>query len=155
MRRVDREVTDPSVVREILQSCDSMRLGLVDEEGAYIVPLNFGFTETDGTIKIYFHSASVGKKIDILRREPKVSFQMDDGHELVTGELACSYSYQFRCLMGHGTVRLLSDPAAVREGLCHIMAHYVPAQDWAFPEKSLLRTVVGELTVCDWSCKVH
>ena len=51
MRRKDREVTDFDKMMEILSACDCCRLGLVDENGAYIVPLNFPVSH-DGLIKI-------------------------------------------------------------------------------------------------------
>ena len=43
MRRKDREITDFEQMRAILDACDCARLGLVDEQGAYIVPMNFGW----------------------------------------------------------------------------------------------------------------
>ena len=42
MRRKDREITDGEKIREIIEGCDCLRLGLCDDEGMYIVPLNFG-----------------------------------------------------------------------------------------------------------------
>ncbi len=41
MRRKEREVTDYNKMIEILKSCDCCRIGLVDDKGAYIVPMNF------------------------------------------------------------------------------------------------------------------
>jgi len=43
MRRSDREVKDSARIDEIIRMCDCCRLGLVDGDGVYIVPLNFGF----------------------------------------------------------------------------------------------------------------
>ena len=43
MRRHDREVTERAKIDEIIKSCDCLRLGLNAEDGAYIVPLSFGY----------------------------------------------------------------------------------------------------------------
>lgn len=41
MRRVDREVTDFLKMTDIMKNCECCRLGLVDKNEAYIVPMNF------------------------------------------------------------------------------------------------------------------
>lgn len=43
-----------------------------DEEGMYIVPLNFGYTYEEDVLKLYFHSAGEGRKVDALAADPKV-----------------------------------------------------------------------------------
>ena len=56
MRRQDREIKDRVRIDEIIESCDCIRVGLSAQEGAYIVPLNFGYAPGDPA-KFYFHSA--------------------------------------------------------------------------------------------------
>jgi len=43
MRRNDREVNDEMKIDSIIKSCDCCRLGFVENNEAYILPLNFGF----------------------------------------------------------------------------------------------------------------
>ena len=38
MRLKKREITDPEILREILESCEVVRIGAMDEEGMFIVP---------------------------------------------------------------------------------------------------------------------
>lgn len=47
MRRKDRLVDDPDELRLILEECKVWPIATMDEEGLYIVPLNFGY-EYDG-----------------------------------------------------------------------------------------------------------
>ena len=56
-----------------------------DEEGMYIVPLNFGYTYEEDVLKLYFHSAGEGRKVDALAADPKVAIEMDTDHYLVEG----------------------------------------------------------------------
>ena len=63
MRRKDREITEFEQMRVILDACDCARLGLVDEQGAYIVPMNFGWEEQNGKLALYFHGAADGKSL--------------------------------------------------------------------------------------------
>ncbi|MCK5220561.1 MAG: pyridoxamine 5'-phosphate oxidase family protein, partial [Candidatus Aminicenantes bacterium] len=85
MRRSERKITDPEVIEYILNKGDICRLGLINKGLAYIVPMNFGY---EGGY-IYFHSANEGTKIDILKQNPKVSFQIDIDHMIVEGDSAC------------------------------------------------------------------
>ena len=43
MRLKKREITDPEILREILESCEVVRIGAMDEEGMFIVPMNYGY----------------------------------------------------------------------------------------------------------------
>ena len=48
MRRSDRMITDREEIVDVLDSCKVFRMAVHDEEGMYIVPLNFGYTYEDG-----------------------------------------------------------------------------------------------------------
>ena len=155
MRRKDREVTDLSRMLEVLQACDCCRLGLVDGDEAYIVPMNFGFTQEDGNLVLYFHTVREGRKIDLLKKQTSVSFQADTGHGLKPGEHAGNFSFYYQCVMGKGQARLLSDNEEKITGFKAIMAHYTGKADWDYDIPCLDRVYVIKLTVTDWSCKVH
>ena len=109
MRRKEREVTDYNKMIEILKSCDCCRIGLVDDKGAYIVPMNFGYEDNNGKITLYFHGATEGKKIDLINNQPEISFETDTKHELVTSDTACGHSYLYQSIMGRGQVKILVD----------------------------------------------
>ena len=44
MRLAKREVTDTEALRAIIDACKTVRLGLADDDGIFIVPVNFGYT---------------------------------------------------------------------------------------------------------------
>lgn len=155
MRRKDREVTDYEKMLEIVNACDCCRLGLVDEEGAYIVPLNFGYENRKGELILYFHSANEGKKITLVKQQGRAFFEMDTKHGLVEGKAACAYSYLFQSVMGRGKIELLQSYEEKVYGLKAVMAHYSDKEDWSFPEKMINGMAVMKLTVSEWSCKEH
>ena len=43
MRLNKREIKDPDMLRDIIESCDIVRLGLRDRDGMFIVPVNYGY----------------------------------------------------------------------------------------------------------------
>lgn len=155
MRRKDREVTDFSKMIEIMKSCDCCRLGLVDGNEAYIVPMNFGYDIMNEQIVLYFHCASEGRKMDLLPRQSVISFEMDTKHKLAEGNLGCEFSYLYQCIMGTGTLEIVSNMKEKIDGLKKIMDHYTNQTQWEFSEKVVDRTKVLKLSVRTWSCKEH
>lgn len=155
MRRKDREITEYEKMLEVVELCDCCRVGLVDEEGAYIVPLNFGYENLNGELMLYFHGAGEGKKIELIKQQEKAAFEMDTKHELVGVDTACAYSYLFQSIMGRGKIELLQDYEDKCHGLELVMAHYSDKTDWIFPEKMVNHMTVIKLTVTEWSCKAH
>ena len=105
MRRSDREIKENP--ESVLDECDCVRLGLIDESGAYIVPMNFGKSTENGKTVLYMHSAKEGKKIGILKENNRVSFQADCRHELKGGDIACEYGFLYKSVFGHGTVEFV------------------------------------------------
>ena len=65
MRLYKREIRDPEIIREILEECSVVRLGTRDEEGMFIVPVNFGyeFYEKGGgqALTLFIHGAREGR----------------------------------------------------------------------------------------------
>jgi len=158
MRRSDKEVTSPREIAEILTRAEVCRLALNDGGYPYIVPMNFGFGdpeegEREGEKALFFHSALQGKKIDLLRRDPRVAFEVDVDTELVTSEEACSFTMRYRSVCGRGRVRFLEDDEAKRRALNRIMGHYTGKGDWDFPEKMLKAIAVFVLEIEEISAK--
>ena len=130
MRLAKREITDPEVLKEIVEECDTVRLGLTDAEGMFIVPVNYGyeFTEENGKaeLQLYFHGAAEGRKADALKSQSPVAVEMDCRHGIITGDYTCAYSYSYRSIMGNGTVSLLETFEEKEKGLQRIMEHMAP-----------------------------
>lgn len=104
MRRSDREVTDINDIRSIINECKVIRLAIFDDDAPYIVPLSFGFCEKDSGFIFYCHGACEGRKIDLLRRDPRVGFEMDCRGELQAADQPCGFSYYYASVVGTGTV---------------------------------------------------
>ncbi len=155
MRRKDRQVTDFDKMIEIMQKCDCCRLGLWDGSEVYIVAVNFGFEESSTSVTLYFHSAKIGKKIDILKANSKVTFEMDTGHRLLQGESACDCTFLYQSIIGSGIVSFVDDNTEKNHGLSCIMKHYCGKYVNDFSQDMLKNTLVIRLDVTEWTCKQH
>ena len=120
MRRHDKEIADQNIISDILSDSQICRLGFVDNDEAYIVPVNFAYK--DGFI--YIHSASQGRKMDILRRNNKVCFEIEYGEEIIKNNIPCEWSAKYRSVMGKGIVSIETETDKKIAGLDLIMKKY-------------------------------
>jgi uncharacterized protein len=152
MRRKDRQVVRVKEREKIISRCKVCHLALSDLQGhPYALALNFGY-QPGPPPTLYFHCARHGKKLDLIRANPKAAFIIDRALELVTGPMACDWGMNYESVMGTGHIAIVADPKERRQGLDLIMAHYGNASPVYLPE-SLEDTVVLRLTIRDMTGK--
>ena len=78
MTRREREVTDINEILKIMDTCKIVHVGLVDGDQPYVLPMNYGYTYEDGKMVIYLHGAKKGYKYDLIEKNPKVCFEMEE-----------------------------------------------------------------------------
>ncbi len=156
MRRKDKEVTDMSRIRDILDACAVCRLGIYDktQDEVYIVPMNFAYSLEKGALTLYFHSALSGRKINLLRENPSVSFEMDCGHRLIPHTFPCEYSYGYSCIMGTGTVSFTDSPDQKAAVLSLLMEKQTGAACPVQKEQTA-SVAVFQVNVKQFSCKAQ
>lgn len=146
MRRKDREVTDERALLKIIEECRVCRVAVQDEEGLYIVPLNFGYQFEDGILNLYFHSARDGRKVRAFQQCDKVAFEMDCGHELVEGNIACEYGFRYRSIVGGGIIKKLDSREEKEHALRQLMRQQAGIEA-VFDERMLEAVFVYRLEV--------
>ncbi len=110
MRRKDREVTDKNHIEEILKQCKTCHVAMVDNEKPYVVPLSYGYQILeDGTLELVFHSAKDGKKINILKKNPNVCFEISMEGEPIYADVPCKSGYYYSSVIGYGKVEFLDN----------------------------------------------
>jgi nitroimidazol reductase NimA-like FMN-containing flavoprotein (pyridoxamine 5'-phosphate oxidase superfamily) len=142
MRRKDREITDKEIIEEILSKSDICRIAIQDDDIPYLVPLNYGYNNG----ALYFHSASRGRKIELLKRNNRVAFEIEYSSEIIKEDIPCKWSSKYRSVMGTGTIEILQDGKQIRDGLDIIMTHYGHAQN-TYDEAYFSRIVILKLTI--------
>jgi len=153
MRRKDREVTDLNEIMAIIQKCDVCNLAFFDEEYPYIVPLNFGVALVDDTVTLYFHGANAGKKLELVKKNNKVGFEMDCSRKLILGEKACNSTMEYESVCGNGIVEILNE-SEKEEALNYLMKQYSGVVKHEFDKKELNAISVFKLTVSQIHGKV-
>jgi Predicted flavin-nucleotide-binding protein len=152
MRRADREIKSPDEICAILDSCKVFRLAMTDGSVPYLVPLNYGYVCENGTYTVYFHCAEEGKKMDLLRKNGTVCFEMDTDHELTTAETACGYGYNYSSVIGTGNVKILTGTDEKKAGLTILMKHQTGRQ-FDFTDEQTAHVAVCKITVTELTAK--
>lgn len=77
MRKANRAITDLDEIKALIDSCDTIRIGFVDGDEAYIVPLSFGFEAENGEFTFYVHGAKVGRRHTLAKKSSRVCVEAD------------------------------------------------------------------------------
>lgn len=152
MRRTERQITSLEQIWGIMNDLKVCRLGMADQSGVYIVPMNFGYEYKEERLLLYFHCAGEGRKIHILKQNPKVGFEMDGSHKLIEGETPCSYSYSYESIIGTGFAEFLELPDEKIHALQCIMRQQAE-REFLFHEGMAAAVTVFRVTADQFSCK--
>lgn len=150
LTRREKLITDTDVVEEILKKAKVLHLGLVDGDEPYVVPMNYGHTFENGKLTLWLHGANRGRKLDVMRKNPKIFFSMECDITPFEGEVACKYGISYSSLMGKGTAEIIDDVEVKKQALTHLMKTQTE-KDFQFNDKlvsvvSIIRIDVSEYT---------
>jgi len=151
MTRREFQITDPGEIRSILDKSLVVHLGLADGDEPYVVPMNYGYTlDENGTLALYLHGAPQGRKLDIMRKNPKVFIEMECDLTPFTGDVACKYGMSYRSLMGRGKAVFIEEPEEKMRALSLLMKAQTGG-DFEFTENlakivSIIKIEVSEYT---------
>ena len=152
MTRRERQIFDIDKILEILDKSKVVHIGMVDNDEPYVVPMNYGYTYENEKLTLWLHGATVGRKLDIIRKNPKVFFEMECDLVPFDGDVACRYGISYSSVMGKGIATIVEDSEEKQKGLKILMKTQVN-KDFEFNEK--LAAVVGiiKIEVSDFTAK--
>ncbi len=143
MRKSNQEITDPAVIEDILSKSQLCRIAMVDNGTPYLLPFNYGYKDRC----IYIHSALKGKKIDILRKNNHVCFEVEEFEGIYHHEIACKRTTTYRSVVGYGTVEIVTDYKQKIEGLEVIMAQHGDPGVHNFETRHVNNMVILKLSI--------
>jgi nitroimidazol reductase NimA-like FMN-containing flavoprotein (pyridoxamine 5'-phosphate oxidase superfamily) len=151
VRRKDREITDPSELRQVLKCTKYVTVAFCKDNEPYLVSLSHGYDESRNCL--YFHCAPEGKKLVYQKENSKVWGQavLDFG---ITDE--CDYAYTSVHFSGKMS---LIDDLSEKQHAIEVLVRQVslnPETKLAKikPEK-LDKTTMGKIDVTYMSGKKH
>ena len=152
MRRTEREISDILVIEEIIKKADVCRIALANGSIPYIVTMNFGYS---GGVKpsIFFHCADKGRKLEMIRKNKYVCFEMDTDHKIYNGKNGCDWGMKYSSIIGYGYISVITEKEEKITGLNRIMAHYGGEWEYSYDNRVLERTVILRLDIREMTGK--
>ncbi len=152
MRRKDKEITDRDEVSEILSTAMVGRLGTCLNNIPYITPLNFTYDKA--TDKIFLHCANEGRKLDNVKANQNVCFEVEEVKHTIVKQPTCASSVNYRSVIIFGTIKILTDIAAKNEALQKLADKYAPQNPKVpFTDAMLNKTNVLEIEIKEMTAK--
>ena len=143
MRRQEKEIRTRDAIDAVIFDCQVCHLAMARENQPYLVPLSYGY---DGR-HIYFHTAPQGHKIECLKANPRVCFQMERRVRLINdADNPCRWTFHFESVVGQGTASEIRELVEKRNGLNQITAHY-GAAPVAYNEAALAALSVWRIAI--------
>ena len=146
MRVEKKEIRDREVVSGLLNSSHVGRLATVGPDGhPMIKPLNFVYSGG----AIYFHSALEGEKINHIRKDGRVCFEVDLPVAYArSGESPCNTDYLYRSVIIRGRASLVETEEEKTAALKMLVRKYEPERDAVeFPQSKIAITAVVRIDI--------
>ena len=152
MTKRELQITDPQQILAILDTAKVLRLGLAVDNEPYIVPMNYGYTMEDGKLTLYLHSGLKGKKLDMIRMNPRVFIELDCDLTPFEGVKPCQYGLSYSSIMARGTAHIVEDVEEKMAAMTSLMKTQT-GRDFSFNEKLVGMVAVIRVDVAEYTAK--
>lgn len=148
------EIKNKKIVNTVMSKAEYGTLALCSQNKPYSIPVNFVHKGDN----IYFHGSLSGRKMNILRENPNVSFSIVENFSLIASYfssnegLACPATQFFKSIVIDGEVSVVSKKEEKINALTLLMQKlqpeggYKPFEDYAY-NKMLKATAVLKIEV--------
>jgi len=149
MRRKEKEICDVGEIERIIRLGTVCRVGFCGDDIPYIVPMNYGYKDRC----LYFHAALKGKKIDMLKQNNRVCFEIDIQSEIINTGVPCNWRNSYASVIGFGQASLVEDYEEKVSALNVLVDHYAPGTKYEFAVKKVKRTAVIKIDIAEMTGK--
>jgi len=129
-------------IEAIIRKATVCRLGMLDGDTPYIVPLCFGYLDDT----LYFHGSVKSRKAELIRKHPKVCFEFDILAEPMSAPDPCDWDMRYQSVIGFGVASVVEAAGEKRQALEIITAQYTKGTH-TFAEQTLKATTVIKVAI--------
>ena len=152
MTKREFKITDQEQILHILDTAKIVHVGLAVDNEPYVIPMNYGYTYEEGKLVLYLHSAVQGKKLDMMRENPRVFFELDCDLAPFEGEKPCQYGLVYSSVMGRGTASIVEDTAEKIKAMALLMKTQTQ-KDFEFNDRLVSIVAVIRIDVEEYTAK--
>jgi len=149
MQKSRQEIKDNKIIGEILGSSEICRLAFMDGNRPYILPFNYGYRDNC----IFIHCAREGRKIELLKENNQVCFEVEQHAEIIHSDKACRWTTRYRSVVGYGYVDIVDDFEEKCRGLDVIMKHNGARHKPDYEKKNVDNMLLLRLNITEISGK--
>ncbi len=106
MRKFESQVHDRGMIAAMLEMIPIVHVGLHDGDWPYVVPMSFGYEVTEEALRVYLHCAREGHKVELWRKDPRVSLTFSIFQNRPNQPYRGSI-HDYRSVMANGVIRQL------------------------------------------------
>lgn len=143
--RMKQHQLSTAEIAEVLDKSAVGRIATNDPNGfPYIVPVHYIYWNE----KIYIHGLIKGQKIDYLKQDSKVGFEVDEMGAIIPDEqIVCDTNTVFRSVILLGHARMVDEITLKNNVLKRVVEKYTPAlSQMEFPANMFKATGIIEIT---------
>ena len=152
MTKRERQITDQNQIMDILDTAKVLHLGLAVNNEPYVVPMNYGYTMEEGKLVLYLHSAVQGKKLDMIRANSRVFFELDCDRMAFEGKVPCQYGLVYSSIMGCGNAHIVEDVDEKKKAMSILMKTQT-GKDFTFEDRLVSIVAVIRIDVSEYTAK--
>lgn len=105
--------------------------------------MNFGYK--NGCL--FFHCSKEGKKIDIIKKNNNVCFEVDINHRVINTGAPCEWSTSYASVIGYGKVSVVKNTQRKKEALNCIVDHYSPGTHYDYKEDMVKKVHIMKIKI--------
>jgi uncharacterized protein len=140
-----RDINDMKEIEDIILRSTVCHVGMIDGNAPYVLAFNFGYEDRT----IWLHCAPYGRKIEILKKNPRVYMTFNVDNELFSRheKMACSWRMRYRSVHASGSAIIIENNEEEKlKGLRIFMKHYSP-MDFEFSAPSVNAITIIKIPV--------
>jgi len=137
-----RKITDIEEIEGIINKAIVCHIGLVDGDEPYVVPVCFGYERN----ALYFHGNLKGRKVELIKKNNKVCFEMEIDVEIKKADEACDWAIKYMSVIGVGRAHILEKDEEKMRALNLITKRYA-RDELSFPKSKLDKTLVVKVDI--------
>ncbi len=143
MRRSQNEIHDKNEIIKFLSETNICRVAFFGNDYPYVVPVHFVFNDDC----IYFHCAKEGKKINLIKQNPKVCFEADKEIAIIPNKKACRWSSDFISVIAFGKASFLENNSEKEKALSLLLKKFSGRSDWEFSKENIEEVSVVKIEI--------
>ena len=152
MTKREYQITDEQQIIAILDAGKVLHLGLAVDNEPYVVPMNYGYVLEAGKLVLYLHSALRGKKLDMIRANSRVFFEIDCDLMPFEGKVPCQYGLAYSSVMGRGKAVIVEDVVEKKKAMSVLMKTQT-GKNFTFEDRLVSIVAVIRIDVSEYTAK--